>query len=481
MGISIKSYYKYCFLEKLDFKYRLYILSRETELSKRVKLAKDLMNYAVAHGIGIYSCKELEYPFLELSSKLPLFSDINYLPNSFLHVMTQAYSIGGHSRVVERWIENSPKDQKHSIFILNQKQTAYTNKLNDIINNHDGELFLLSEGSLIDKAINLRRIAMQYEFIILHIHMDDPTPIVAFGTEDFTRPVILFNHSDHQFWCGVSIVDLLADLRENDFAKNRRGIKNVYPLYIPFEPNLNHKEYKKSKRQSRIDLGLPLDKKILLTVGGKHKFQPIAGCEFCDLIYEAINNINDVVCYGIGPNESIGNWGKYTNKFVPVGNIPYGEIYFDYINACDIYINSFPLSGGTAMLDAIQFKKPVLSFSLFNTGLGDIIKGIETFYNKDQFIKKLHSLILSDNEISKLSELEYKMVLKYHGIDAWKHNLERMITKIPPKHNIHSIPNNLDTTIDDLAIKVALWNNTLNKRKLSIYDIYHQFKRIFRL
>ena len=86
--------------------------------------------------------------------------------------------------------------------------------------------------------------------------------------------------------------------------------------------------YPKSKEQSRLDLGLPLDKKIILTVGGAHKYRPFAGCEFCELVSKAISSSENIVCYGIGPTPNVGNWSKYGDRFVALGNIDYGEKYF---------------------------------------------------------------------------------------------------------------------------------------------------------
>lgn len=480
MSRGIRKYYKYHYREQLDFRYRLYLLSKEKDLSKRVTTAQNLMYRAFECGLGIFSSPELEKPFLDLAKTLPIFTDVQYSPNSFLHVMTQSYTIGGHTRVVERWIDNSPVEQKHSIVLLNQQVEPIPHKLENVVHKHIGELYVFNENSLVDRALKLRELAMQYEYIILHIHMYDPTAIVAFGTDNFTRPVIFFNHADHAYWCGASIIDMLADLRDNDIAKKRRGIETVFTLRIPFEPNPKILAYPKSKEQSRLDLGLPLDKKIILTVGGAHKYRPFAGCEFCELVSKAISSLENVVCYGIGPTPDIGNWSEYEDRFVALGNIDYGEKYFDYLNACDVYINSIPIGGGTAMLDALQFRRPVLSFALFNDKLGDIIKGVDTIYDTKHFIHNLQLILSSDLKAKELAEKQYKYVMRYHG-EGWKSNLERMLKLVPKKHCVQNNKMKLDTTIDDLSIMISLWNNSLSNRTWSIYDTYHLIRRILNL
>ena len=480
MRKSVRSYYKYLYRKRIDFQYRLYLLAKEEDLLKRVTIAQNIIYRIYSCGMGVFSSPELEQPFLDLAKTLPISKNVQYTNNSFLHVMTQSYTTGGHTRVVERWVDTSSMEQKHSVVLLDQKEEPIPSKLRDVVHEHNGELYVFDEKSLIDRAVKLRELSMQYEYIILHIHMYDPTSIVAFGTNDFTRPVIFFNHADHAYWCGSSIIDMLADLRDNDIARTRRGIENVFTLRIPIEPNSKILAYPKTKEQSRLDLGLPLDKKIILTVGGAHKYRPFAGCEFCELVSEAISSLDNVVCYGIGPTPDVGGWNNYGNKFIAIGTVDYGERYFDYLNACDVYINSIPISGGTAMLDALQFRKPVLSFSLFNDKLGDIIKGVETTFDSQQFIYQLQLILSSDIKAQELAERQYNDVMKYHG-EYWRSNIEEMLKLVPKIHRVHNYKKKLNTTIDDLSVMISLWNNTLSTKLWGIYDTYHLIRRILNL
>lgn len=477
MNTNVKKYYKYNNRELLDFRYRLYLLGKEKDLNKRVQIAQNLIYKACVCGIGVYSCPELEKPFLDLANTIPLEVVDIYQTKSFIHVMTQAYSTGGHTRVVERWIETAPKNERHSIILLDQCDVEYPNKLRDITSNHHGDLIILTEKDLTCRASKLRNIASCYEYVILHIHMYDPTALVAFGSDKFTRPVILFNHADHSYWCGASIVDMLADLRDNNFAFKRRGIKNRFTIRIPFETNAIFQNYNKSKEQSRRCLGIPLEKKVILTVGSAHKFQPFAGFEFCEIISQVISDMEDVVCYAIGPTSDIGGWGRYGDKFKALGPIEYGSIYYDYLNASDLYVDSIPIGGGTALLDAVQFHKPVLSYSPFIHELGDIIKGVETTNNKDIFIKRLRLVLSDDMNSNDIAINQYNTIMEYHGVSMWRKNVELMLEQTPSKHQIHNLEN-IQYKIDDTAVMISLWNKTSLKRKWSLYDIYHQVHRL---
>ena len=41
-------------------------------------------------------------------------------------------------------------------------------------------------------------------------------PILAFGVEEFKRPVLLYNHASHMAWLGKSIADLVLDIEKDD-------------------------------------------------------------------------------------------------------------------------------------------------------------------------------------------------------------------------------------------------------------------------
>lgn len=238
MVSKVQSYYKYNYREQLDFRYRLYLLSKEKDFAKRLDIVDQLTWKALTRGIGYYTCYELEKPFLELADKIKMPIGIQATSNSFLHVMTQAYTVGGHTRVVERWIDSSPREQKHSVVLLNQKEKPFPITLNDCVSEHNGSLHIYDSLDLLERATKLRKLALEYQYIILHIHMDDPTAIVAFGNDSFPRPVLFFNHADHSYWCGSSIVDMLLDIRDNDFAK-KRCIKNHYTIRIPLPLDIN--------------------------------------------------------------------------------------------------------------------------------------------------------------------------------------------------------------------------------------------------
>ena len=473
-------YYKHCLYEALDFRYRLRNLCKIKDYRQSISIAKQLMGHATMYGTSYYASSELEKPFLQLAETLETPRGITYIKGSFLHVMTTAYTVGGHTRVVERWIASASRKEKHSLVILNQGTESIPERLSEVVSNHQGTLDIFESDSMEVNAARLRKIAMSYEYIILHVHMNDPLPIVAFGKDDFTRPVILFNHADYTYWCGSSIVDMLADLRDNEMYKVR-GIPNHYTLRIPLELSDSAMKINRTKEESRKLLGLPLDKKILLTTGAATKFAPFGGYEFCDVINECIQSREDTICIGVGPTAETGHWINYPDKFIPIGPVNNGEKYFDYVNACDEYLGSLPIDGGLAMLDALQYHKPIVSYSLFDTQLGDLVCGIDTFVDKNLLFTTLSRLLDSEEASQSYARKQYEEAMNHHSMTVWRTNLEQMLLQTPKKHHINRRYIKGKLPINDLSIYVSVWNQTYENKHFSWHDLYHQLKFLLSL
>ena len=167
--------------------------------------------------------------------------------------MTTSCKVGGHTRVVEKWINLAPCYQKHSVALLDQ-EGEIPQKLKDNIKNKNGELYIFNkDDDIFQKAIKLRELASKFEYVVLNIHMDDPTALVAFGSEEFSRPILFFNHADHLFWVGKSISDIILDFRTiKSITKTRRNIENPYFLGIPPETEEKYiEQYDKNETRKK--------------------------------------------------------------------------------------------------------------------------------------------------------------------------------------------------------------------------------------
>lgn len=474
MNKSLLSYSDVIVSNRKKFEKMISKINASKNIKKKVYLAKKAIDYVIFHGTGYYSSKDIENVFLEIAEKNNIENfDCDYEKNSFLHIMTNCYKDGGHTRVVERWLELSDDNQKHSLLFTGAAEVnPIPNRLGKAVENKNGSIINLSGlKNDIAKGLELRKIASKYEYIILHIHMHDIIPIIAFGNKQFQRPVIFYNHADHFFWVGVSIIDKIAELREfgKNLSENSRGINNGFILGVP----VDSKEIPfKDKRELRKKFNLPEDKKIIFTGGTDFKYIPMAGKDFLTPVLNVLINDENVVLVGVGPNfKTLPNWAeaaeKTNGRVIAFNTVPH-EDYYNYIQASDVVIDSYPMSGGMAIIDAISCAKPVITRDT-PVGLFDYIKNSDAFCNTEEEVsQKIKELLYDKNKCEKNIQSVKSSLAKINVSDKWKLNLQKLYETVPETHSIHDFKENV-CEISDLDIFHYL-NSQKRKRKRSLFQ-----------
>jgi hypothetical protein len=144
----------------------------------------------------------------------------------WLHVMSLAYPIGGHTALVRRWIENDESGDAHSLLITWMSGLEIP-ALAGAVRSRGGTVRCLGAiESLLDRARALRAAAWRgADRVVLHIHNWDVIPSIAFAV-DGGPPVLLVNHADHAFWVGGGIADVVINIRESgeDVNVRHRGL-----------------------------------------------------------------------------------------------------------------------------------------------------------------------------------------------------------------------------------------------------------------
>ena len=333
----------------------------EKNTLKKIKLIEKAAYWAAYNTCGVYASPELEAALCQIAQTSPTPKDITPKPNSRLHVMTTSYKTGGHTRVVDQWIANKPEGQHHDVIILNQLEGHLPEYLVDTIKMAGGTLTLAvpSDDKIAD-ALKLRKLACKYEKVILHHHMEDATPTLAFGTETFKRPVITFDHAEHMFWLGASVTDVSAVLSPDTipFSMERRGVQALF-LPIPTKVHPLH-----PKTEARARLNIAQGKKVLLSIGGDFRFKPSKEynfIRFCEELFKTVPHLM-VVIVGVTPTNKY--WQNLKNRhgdnLLLTGLVKDKNLYYDYIAAADVYVESLPIGGETTSLEVAVTNTPTL-------------------------------------------------------------------------------------------------------------------------
>ena len=451
--------------EKMIDKFQSMDISEE-----KLNFAMYLSNYFVNHNTGYYTSSVLESFFVEYAKSIKVdLSDIKYKKGSVLHVLTSGYETGGHTRVVERWIQNAPTNQVHSVVQTKTTDDKLVTLKNKIKAKNGYFISLENRLPIDEKVIKLRKLAMEYEYVILHTHMEDSIATLAFGTEDFTRPVLLYNHASHLPWIGKSIADLVLDIENNDIVtKEKRGIDNTYFLGVPsgeisiIIPN---------KKEIRKKLKLPCDKKIIVTCGSEPKYRKISGKSFADYLSDIADD--DTICYVIGVKPKNKEWKedikKYKKNIKLLGYINFNNGFSDYLKSADLYLDSYPLCGGTATIDAISSGTPVLSLKSVYPQFDYLTHTSAYCSTEEEFINKAKK-VLNDKKYSDDLFVELKnSLIKYQSIDAWNERIKNLYEVAPKQHKVKDLSNVTDySEKDDLSV---LCNVMLNKKFLTLKNI----------
>ena len=440
--------------KKIFDKLVLQMQRNNISLEQKMLLAEQLLNILTYNQTGYFYSNILEKFFVEIAQQHDIKNyDIEYKPKSVLHVMTQCYEHGGHTRVVERWIDNTKDNYINSVILLKQNNDSIPELLIKNIKNSKGELIVLDQDmTLVERALKLREIAMEYEYIVLHTHMEDPTATVAFGTEKFTRPVLFFNHADHMFWIGKTVSDVILDIRtQKSISPKYRDINDakLCPIPCDFVEDIFYE-----KKEARKSLGIDLEEKIILTSGSNFKFMPIGNDSIFDVYEEILSKNSKVKLIVIGKNKYWNRvYKKFKNRVELYKEIPYQK-YLQYVSAADLVIDSYPMNGETTLIDAVKANVPFLSLDVICSGQNDyIIESQGYCLNKKELVEKALKCLCDDNYSNNILQNEFKLFNKNYSKENWVNNIEKLYSDAPKKHKLRPIPETkAPCFIDDYSV-----------------------------
>ncbi|MGL5379277.1 hypothetical protein [Clostridium sp.] len=411
--------------------------------------AKNARNYAYEASerhLGIYASRQIENILQVCAKNLPDIEvyDRIFTPSSkrkVLHVISEGYYTGGHTKIIEKWIKNDP-DSVHSL-VINWPIGSTPNWLLDKVEYVTLENFSRLET---EKAMALRKIAYQWaDVVILHVHMFDPIPVMAFGI-DGGPPVVYMNHGDHVFWLGSSIADLVLDMRPSGQAitLKRRGAKKSYIFPIPLE-----KKNDFNRDEVRKKYGLDKDTTVILTMSNGYKYRSFNDNKFEYMLKEIVEKLKNVVVYVVGPRK-IGIWEEVSNltggKIRVMGVQPYPH---EFYQIADIYMNSFMIGGMTSVLDAALYGIPIIKYNSINF---PTIRDFGEYLDKcnydslEEIIEEIRKYsIIKDYNLEKTKSIKEE-VSKRHI-----ENTNKYINEIYNKVSIHKVNKaiNIDNTIED--------------------------------
>jgi glycosyltransferase involved in cell wall biosynthesis len=372
-------------------------------------------------------------------------------------------SIGGHSRMLCRWIQQDT-ERSHSLALTRQAPNKVPKTLKDAVNNSHGNIYVLNEriGSIVSWAKRLREIAATADIVVLHIYNFDILPIIAFANKEKCPPIIFLNHSDHLFWAGASISDVVVNLRESGMrlSQERRSIEAERNLLLPII--LSPIKRLLSRTEAKQQLGIAENSVVLLSIARAIKYQTIDGISFADAHIPLLKQHEQAILLVVGPDEK-EDWSAATQetngRIIVIGETEDTALFYQ---AADIYVDSFPFVSNTSLLEAGSYGIPLVSrypYSDASTILGADMTGLTgnliRVRDLEEYTAVLSRLVEDEEFRLSLGEATRKKITQTHIGSNWQHSL----------NNIYS----RTVSINQISINVAVATDKIFSGEPDVY------------
>ncbi|HLG10841.1 MAG TPA: oligosaccharide flippase family protein [Dehalococcoidia bacterium] len=354
-------------------------------------------------------------------------------PKRVLHVVTHVGPVGGHSRMVWRWITQDGA-RAHSVAITRQGSQPIPERLAAAVRRSGGRFHVLNQrsGNLLAWSARLQTLAASFDLVVLHTDGDDVIPTLAFSNQD-RPPVVFIDHADHIFWLGRSACDLVAHLRDfgSSLGAKRRLIPADRSLVFPIV--LGAVQRTMSRTEAKRRLGLPPDAVVLLSVARPHKYQPIDERTFMANVLPALRKspAAHLVIVGVSEGEQWAEAVAVTGGRVKTCGLQ--ENTGAFYEAADIYVDSFPLGSTTSLLEAGLYGLPLIGRCAGPSICGPLCAGSPGLdgvmlhtKDPDEFTLSLSRLIEDEAERLRVGGQTQERITRFHAGDGWRESLENL-------------------------------------------------------
>lgn len=327
----------------------------------------------------------------------PPSADAHY--RKILHVATQVVEVGGLTRMLARWI-NADLGRRNSV-VLTQQRGSVPEFFRETVQSHGGTIKLLNHqpGGILEWARILRDHSREFDAVVLHIHCEDMIPLLAFADPALCPPVFLLNHADHLFWLGSSEAHLTFNLRESaaDLCISRRGIPPERSFLLP--TLVEHKTRNRSREAAKRAIGESPETVLLVSIARGAKYKTMNGVSYADFHVETLQRHPHAKLIVVGPGDP-ADWEEAKaatgGRIVSLAETPDPTVYYE---AADIYLDSYPFTSSTSMMEAACYSCPLVTIfvppararimAINHVGLGQQL----TARNYEEYCRLLSELI----------------------------------------------------------------------------------------
>lgn len=307
-------------------------------------LARLYANVAWNNPVGIYRADAIEDLLAERIAPVAarVLAQAPAAKNGrLLHVLSEGYTSGGHTRVLERLAGVRVGVPVQDVAIVEICPAAVVAKLTAL-----GASVRRVPATGLDAIPVLAAMMAEYDDVILHIHPDDIVSSLCarIARASGTR-VGLYNHADHCFTFGIGSIDVLCELSAYGQKLSRQYRPGVTWSFAGIPLNIG-------APLARRDAG----HRTVLSSGPAYKFDFRTGGVFAAIVERVIGELGMHMLV-IGPGQLPPDAAPALAGLVASGmlvitpHVDYAT-YLEHLQQCLCYVDSAPITGGSALPEA---------------------------------------------------------------------------------------------------------------------------------
>lgn len=407
-------------------------IERDADWERAIARAEWLARFLSMNFCGTYRLDDLEVGLAERVS-LPTPALTGSTPTGTeLHIASQLYSHGGHTRLLRSLLTEA----QNGCDVLLTREAAQESSAQLL--GLDPRRLLIAHGrTTFERVADIARVVSNYQTVFLHIHPDDVTCAVALYLINCgnSRPVVHFvNHSDHTFSVGLATVSTVLEISTFGWAlryeRNTADRSSFVGLPI---------------RSAGRNVATPPVPSRLLTAAEPYKYKPYGAASLPRVAESVLQRLPDAHLSVIGPRRFDYWWWPIRMRFpsrVRVQGRVSHPSYLDVLDGSGVFIDSYPITGGTAFTEALLHGCNVAGLlgESYGYGTADSLKDA----SESAFVERVCRLVAQDpSELSEQARIR-EAARTFHEPAAVRRRFEASSAAgsllLPPPEFVSSVP-----------------------------------------
>lgn len=353
-----------------------------------------------------------------------------------LHVASQLYDTGGHTQMLANWVRLD-RAREHHVCVTGQEGRPVPDKVTSALCSPEGLTLLdVDHPTLMGRAAALRELVPHFDHVLLHVHPNDVVACIALAGRSGGPEVLLVNHADHVFWVGASVADRVVNLRHSGARLNvvRRGLAEDRNALLVRPLHLRPREL--SRDEAKTALGIEPGAILVVSAADTYKYGAAPGAGLMDALVPALRSHPGALLHVAGPLPD-GEWALLAEEGLGRAHGLLPDVR-TLLEAADVYVDSYPFSSLTSMLEAASLDTPVVTrrqgdgrLEVLEADTPELDDHLVVARSAEELAEEVSRLLRSPQARARLGEATGAAVRRAHAGGAWEEQVDTVLAAPP--------------------------------------------------